>query len=197
MATRATVRAGTWSDPATWSGGIIPGDGDSVTIDHAVTLDGAFTIGTGAAGVDAVLVNAGGELTIADGASLTLLGDVRQELGTTVTGLGGGRIVFASASPILWRISDTNPVSGGPGAARFLVRGTATSRFRIESAVGAARGRFGHSSSVGGWFDAEYCTLVRVGDAANRAIGTALNQPLTLRLDHCEGSHVDHAARGD
>ena len=34
----ATAAAGPWDWPATWQGGIVPGPGDSVTINHAVTL---------------------------------------------------------------------------------------------------------------------------------------------------------------
>ncbi len=34
----ATVAAGPWDAPATWQGGIVPGPGDSVTLNHAVTL---------------------------------------------------------------------------------------------------------------------------------------------------------------
>jgi hypothetical protein len=92
MASRVTTQSGLWSAPSTWGGQAPPGDGDTATVNHAVTLDGVVTLGTSVSGNVALTIRA--DLTIADGAMLVLHGSVLQGLGTTTTGLGAGLIRF-------------------------------------------------------------------------------------------------------
>ncbi len=42
---RTSAQAGNWSSPSTWTGGVVPGNGDTVTINHAVVVDTATTVG--------------------------------------------------------------------------------------------------------------------------------------------------------
>jgi hypothetical protein len=45
MSTIATAAAGNWSATGTWTGGVVPGPGDTATVNHAVTLDANATVG--------------------------------------------------------------------------------------------------------------------------------------------------------
>lgn len=80
-----SAQAGNWSSTSTWTGGTVPGDGDTATIAHAVSVDVATTIGdSGATGTVAVAVT-GGSLTINQGVELTCRGDLTFVRNTTVT----------------------------------------------------------------------------------------------------------------
>jgi hypothetical protein len=189
MASRVTTQSGLWSDPSTWGGQAPPGDGDTATVNHAVTLDGVVTLGTSVTGNVALTIRA--DLTIADGAMLVLHGSVLQGLGTTTTGLGAGWIRFdattaAGSSRYIWTIGDGNADVSMSNAARFVIRGTSERRFRIESALGGMPGYFTHGGYLGGGcFDAAYADLVRLGDATTMAISTAgLYRAVIFRLDH-------------
>ena len=121
-----------------------------------------------------------GTLTIADGAALILRGSVVQGLGVTVTGYGAGLIRFdttTTPTPAVynWAVGDAAANAAATNAARLILRGTPTARFRIESAPGGARGYIGNGGYAGGgWFDAEYCDLVRLGTASILAVGPAM-----------------------
>lgn len=43
MALITTAQAGNWSNTATWTGGVLPAATDDIQIDHALTVDGAYT----------------------------------------------------------------------------------------------------------------------------------------------------------
>lgn len=104
MAIIISAAVGNWSNSATWTGGVVPGNGDSAVINHAVTVDVNTTIGpsapgyttSGTLGPFAFIVNGpynlGGSLngvssyfgngagtpslTVATGIALTVRGDV-------------------------------------------------------------------------------------------------------------------------
>ena len=76
MAAITSAAAGNWSATGTWSGGVVPGDGDTATVNHAVTVDVNTVVGSAPAtgGTAAIAVNAA--LTVATGVTLEVKGDV-------------------------------------------------------------------------------------------------------------------------
>src|SRR4051812_9898078 len=82
MAAITSAQTGNWSSASTWTGGVIPGNGDTITIQsgHSVTVDSDRIIGTSPAagtGTAAVKINAtNGALAIAAGVKLTVRGDI-------------------------------------------------------------------------------------------------------------------------
>ena len=87
MASCTTFQQGDWSAPDTWTDQLVPGPGDTVTINHPVQLGTAADIGTSTPGQTCLTINAA--LDIADGASLTLRGNVVQANDVVVTGRRG------------------------------------------------------------------------------------------------------------
>ena len=99
MALISTAQAGNWSNTSTWSGGVVPGDGDTVEINHAVTVDVDTTVGASPAAVpiSTYITNSvvadlevDATLTIASDVTLTVRGNVAlddcqliQEAGST------------------------------------------------------------------------------------------------------------------
>lgn len=57
-----------WNSTATWSGTVLPGATDNITINHSVTVNGDYT-------VNDLTVGTGGTLTFNKGTSLTVSGD--------------------------------------------------------------------------------------------------------------------------
>lgn len=91
---------GNWNagGQTTWNQTGTPASGDTAEIQntHNVTVSVNVTVGDGSD--TAVHVDAGGTLTIADGVTLTIIGNILQE-GSIVMGDGSG-IVFASAPSV-------------------------------------------------------------------------------------------------
>lgn len=75
MAAITTAAAGNWSATGTWNGGVVPGNGDTVTLNHAVTVDVDTIIGHSPGEADtvkAIRMTLAGPLTLAAGVKLTL-----------------------------------------------------------------------------------------------------------------------------
>jgi hypothetical protein len=73
-----SAASGPWSSTSTWTGGVIPGNGDQADVNgHAVTVSDARTIGrSGVAGTIDVRVMGGGTLTVQNGGTLRCRGDL-------------------------------------------------------------------------------------------------------------------------
>jgi hypothetical protein len=75
-----SAAAGVWSNPGSWANcnGDVPGNGDTATLSHAITLDGSRVVGTSPSADTAVLtINNGGRLIWVEGAVLTVRGSIR------------------------------------------------------------------------------------------------------------------------
>lgn len=179
MAAITTAAAGNWSATGTWTGGVIPGNGDTVTLNHAVTCDDNRIVGVSpvaGAATAAILVNA--NLTIA--ATLTCRGDIK---------LADAKVIQNAGSIFEFDASQ----AGTPGTAIYIgligtahnqvnpvwiCNGTQFSRCTIRS-VNTNGGANGHFTDGGflaaGSMDLTYTDLLRIGDASNNATGCLFN----------------------
>lgn len=179
MAAIASAQSGAWDNSATWTGGTIPGNGDTVTISHAVTLADSRTIGTSpVAGTVVCLIASGGSLTIQSGGLLRLRGDL--EARGAVTFDGGSGLIFDStlaASPSATSYKTRCSSAVGAGVGRFVTAGTSSSsRVSISSDTtgGAANGLMASDSSRG-YFALDYVDFTDVGTASTDAITAAVS----------------------
>lgn len=188
-----TLRAGNWSDanPTTspWSAlsgsgpGGVPGNGDTVTITHAVTVNADTTVGTSPANQTTFVLTLSGanaRLHIAPGVTLTLRGNVQNYVntGSAADGvtLGAGSKIWMdpsqSASP-----TTQSYIFRGAQYSRILARGTAEAR----AVIGTLPGNYGpanfinYSGVAGSCFDAEYLTVERMGSAATKCVASTAN----------------------
>lgn len=171
----ASGAAGNWSSTGTWTGGVVPGNGDTVTIGHAVTVDTNTTVGHSPGAGDAtaaILTNGSGSLTVAAGVTLTVRGDIR--LNNDDMTLGAGSILEFDASAAgtpstaryVLQIGTANLQS-----ARLYINGVAGNRATIRSNAGGANGRInGGGFTMGGNITGSYVNFLRIGDASNDAI---------------------------
>jgi hypothetical protein len=76
--TCASTQAGNWSAAATWTscGGGIPGNGDTATVGHAVTVDVDTTVGTSPSNSTTFVLTINAPLTIATAKTLTVRGGI-------------------------------------------------------------------------------------------------------------------------
>jgi len=169
MAAITTAAAGNWSATGTWTGGVVPGNGDTVTLNHAVTVNVDTVVGHSPGEADAVRAISGtvnGNITIAAGVTMTVRGDwnhngdlIMQE---------GSRIVIdssLSAAPATTAYNiKYSTVGGAAGFCSIAINGTATSRCKIETAPGCKHGAFlGTFNNLQYWSES-YCDWTRMGN---------------------------------
>lgn len=190
MAAITSTQAGDWSLTATWTGGTIPGDGDTVTISHAVTITDTRTIGTSpVAGTVVCLVVSAGSLTIATGGLLILRGDL--EARGQIVFAGGSELRFdstAAAAPTStsYRTRVSNASSAGNG--QFITSGTSASSRAVVASLktgGAANGYMDADSSRG-YYILDYVDFSDVGLAGTPVIAAAVTSTAsTIQITNC------------
>jgi hypothetical protein len=169
MAARTSAAAGNWSAPATWTGGLIPGNGDTATITHDVVVTANQIVGTSpASGTTAVTVNSGGKLTLATGITFTCRGDIRFN-GTTFQMNAGSTFKFDASQFPTTPLSQHYFMYFSHSASSILtVNGTAGSRCTITS---DALGGSGAIARTDVWHPTiRYCDITRLGQSGVAAI---------------------------
>ena len=167
---RQTAAAGAWSAASTWSGGVIPGNGDDVAINHAVTILDARIVGTSPAdcSTPAIAIATSGSLTISG--SLTVRGCV---LYTP----GGNTAVVTMTAGAAWHFDATQAAapantyyrfqqSGESGYRPFVTSGTAQQHVTVDSVAGGGNGAFSLAGfTYGGVYQFAYTDFARIGTA--------------------------------
>ena len=114
MATITTAKSGLWSDPTTWTGGVLPATGDQVEINHTITydLDNRNTI------YARININAGGAL-IHDNTKKTTI------VSTHYIYVNGGKYQAGPNSETLFKTTSNSSGAKGVGLAGiYAVGGT-------------------------------------------------------------------------
>lgn len=195
MAAITSTASGAWSSTGTWTGGTIPGNGDTVTIQsgHAVTVSDARTVGhsPGAADVTAaILINSTGTLSINAGGTLTVRGDIKLNNTTLTLNCSGGvpTLEFdasAAGTPSTARYVCQIGTNATDPNAKVLVTNGGANRAIIRSNSGGANGRFtGNGTDQTGQVDIDYCDFLRIGDASNLAFDFILGSAQIFSIQH-------------
>lgn len=203
MAEITSAQAGDWSSTSTWDGGTVPGDTDSVLIEHDVDVDTDTTIGpSGATGTAAITLNASGvTLTIKTGVTLTCRGDIRSAAttGTTyLTGEAGCTLEFDSSQA-------TDPTNQHYfldtcydvfDEIRVTFNGTSGSHCTIRSNASGGNARIDYTSQPNGsYYDTyAYVDFSRMGtssDSALKIYGTTIG----IAITHCSFDACGHFTR--
>jgi hypothetical protein len=167
----STVAAGSWATSANWSPAGVPGDGDSVTINHAITSSTDKTIGgSGVNGTAAIIVNGSGSLTLSSGSTLTAKGDI--VLNNATLTMGAGTTIemnsAGAATPAATHYGILIGQAHNQSSARLVANGVNGNRCVIRSNAGGGNGYITDSGFLnGGLITATYTLFIRMGDSAN------------------------------
>lgn len=166
---RTASVTGDWSSTSTWGGSSVPGDGDTCTINTAVTVtvSDARTIGTdGATGtVACTIAGTTGALTVASGGNLTLHGDLSFQLGTTFTLAAGSTLTFDPITGSTYRVTLISASSGSP---HWTTTGSAGSHVTVTTtARGGGNGWFRTGGAGSVIYSFAYTDFTKCGDGTN------------------------------
>lgn len=188
MAARTTASAGDWNTSGTWTGGVKPGNGDTATLNHAVTVSGNEICGTSpgaGAGTPAIRCNA--SLTIQNGGTMTCRGDV--ELNNVPLNLDAGSTwefdahlagTPATALYVIRMVNANDPL------AIITITGTSGNHAIMRSNAGGGNGRItNNGNDRSGLVQATYCDFTRIGDGSNAAMDPIDFSSDTFSLANC------------
>jgi len=161
---------GYWSSASTWGGTGIPGNGDTVTMNHQVTVDVNITVGHSPGTDDpvaAIRITSSGHLIIAAGVTLICHGDLRLQPGYVT--LQAGSVLEMDSSQASSPLTSVYKIDIQPGAgnnnALLTVNGTAGTRCQIRANTAGAHAQIddGNNTPNGGQMMANYCDFKRLG----------------------------------
>lgn len=187
MAAITSTQAGNWSAAGTWTGGVVPGVGDTVTVSHAVTVDTNTTVGTAPANTTTLVLDvaAAGSLTVAAGVTLTVRGNARV-VNTTLTLNAGASYIFDSSAAAGTPIYSLTFGSGASQPnSRLVCNGTSAAYCKFDIAVGSGRGRLQRNASASAQVDATYTDFNNLGDASNTAMDWSAASGGIIRFTYC------------
>lgn len=193
MTAITTAAAGNWSAPGTWTGGVVPGNGDTVTLNHNVTVDVATIVGSSpATGGTPAIAWGTANVVLTINANLTLRGDIVPKDDFTLHDLviqaAGVTVTFDATQAAAPSTTNYRCLLWNDNVDwRWKFNGTAAQPCVLQSAAGAGVGFFYNNAHSGGpRINAAYTHFLRIGDAANQAttifFGGAAPE---FTLDHC------------
>lgn len=191
MAAKTTAADGDWGTGATWTGGTKPATGDTITINHNVTVNEAIDIGaSGNSASVAMVVASGKTLTFSDNLDHIIRGGIEQN-GSGFIDIGAGVDIYfntaSAAAPTtthwIWQIGN-----GHNNNCRVRVRGTSGNRTTIRGSSGG--GYFYSTDGTGPWlqaglWDAEYTDFSYMGGASTDSMKPSCSGTTTFRLYRC------------
>jgi hypothetical protein len=191
-----SIATGLWSTGTTWSAGVQPASGDSVTISHTVTADSIHTIGASAAvsNVTALEITSTGALIINPGAKVTIRGDVGC-VGPTSGAVadliqleGGGQYWIDNSQSTASVTYYTRLGRANNQRVRFVTRGSAASICTVGSVAGGAPSTFSRNAfTATNFYNCTYTDFVRMGANGTSAIYLAglTSSIAEATFDHC------------
>lgn len=197
MAAITSTANGNWSATGTWVGGVVPTDGDTVTIAHNVAVDTNITIGNSPTSTGKVItVNTTKTLTFNAGVAVACKGGILQKGSAIIQMEAGSGIEFdssASAAPsttrYTWEVGDSHNAKP-----RIQINGTAEARCYIRSKAGSAYAWINDGTAdqflQAGLIQGQYVTITRMGDADTKSwrmspTGDSIVSLKHARLDTC------------
>lgn len=176
-----TASAGVWSAPANWANcdGDVPGNGDTATLSHAITLDGNRVVGNSPSSDTPVLtIASGGRLVWVEAAVLTVRGSIRianpASLNYTLEMAPGGGLHF---DPSLAADRTTAAYTLRPSASNsnsvILMLCSAAQPCTVQTLRpngDEARARFITNGSNSNFIDAEYVNFEELGSSTTSAL---------------------------
>ena len=184
MAAITSAQNGNWSASATWTGGVVPGTGDTATIAHTVTVDAHTSIGTSPNNTSTVVLSLNGsrQLIVGAGKVLTVKGNILDNLECVITLQAGATLLF------------DNSASGGSPVYTFTngflilnANGTAGARCTLTAIPGQRWTRTGASGFRA--YNLTYTDVQRMATGSQFGInpnGAASNSSLTeVTFDDC------------